>query len=665
MSVGDTFEGNIESSGDRDWVAIHLTAGETYDINVLGSPSGTGTLSDPVMAVYDAAGAYLDGNDDGGNSTESFLAFTATSTGTYYVMARGYSAATGTYEISVDIAAPEPPRPDPVTADLDTLALYLTNGYWQDGGSSPHKFDTSTSNVITVNLEGLTEEGRQLARWAMEAWESVADIAFSETSSRAMITFDDASSGAFASYSWSGGYTTSASVNVSTNWLANSGTELNSYSFQTYLHEIGHALGLGHMGDYNGSAVYGTDNKFINDSWQVSVMSYFSQTENTTVAASYEEVVTAMSADIVAIQNLYGAAGTGSLTGGATTYGVGHTLGNSWLGQVFDGMAGTAAPGVFDSSSVAMTLFDVGGYDVLDLSNDTINQDVRLTQGGVSSVDGETGNLLIARGTIIEEFRAGTGNDTVRGNEANNVLDGNAGNDTLRGLRGKDSLFGGDGADQLLGGNGADDLSGGTGTDLLNGGNGQDRANYSASHAAVGVDLELSVQSSGGTAQGDTLISIENLLGSAHSDSLSGNSETNLIRGGRGDDAVDGRAGNDKLYGATGKDNLDGGTGNDQLFGGRWSDTLSGGAGNDRLSGGMGRDTFVYDGGHDTIVDFANDKLNIDDVLWGQAIWTKSQVLATATVAGADTVFDFGGGNTLTLEGYSDLDALGSDLTIV
>ena len=81
-----------------------------------------------------------------------------------------------------------------------------------------------------------------------------------------------------------------------------------------------------------------------------------------------------------------------------------------------------------------------------------------------------------------------------------------------------------DGDDRLVGGGGADCLNGGTGTDT---------ANYSDSAGGVTVSL-VTGQGFGGTAEGDTLTSIENLTGSAHDDFLIGNDGDNVLTGLRG-----------------------------------------------------------------------------------------------------------------------------------
>ncbi|KIC43929.1 hypothetical protein RA29_21625, partial [Tateyamaria sp. ANG-S1] len=422
MSIGDTFNGELSSVLDEDWVSIELTAGTTYSISHVGV-----SLSDPLVRLYDSTGQQIAVNDDGGAGLNSLLTYTAGTTGTYYISADAYewndSRSIGTYALSVTESAP----PQPATeGTLDELAEYLTEGYW---GGREITFDTSASNQITVNLTGLTAAGQQLARWAMEAWEMAVNLDFVEVSSGEMITMDDEESGAFA-YSPNSGSSNGVELNVSRAWLTNNGTSIDSYSFQTYIHEIGHAVGLGHQGDYNGNATYGVDETFANDSWQVSVMSYFSQTENTSTNASYAYVSTLMMADILAAQNLYGAPGASTATAGNTTYGQGSNLGN-YTDEIFNWIATGNTTANVTGNLMAYTIYDRDGIDTLNFEFTT--NDARLDMRAEQFSDFGTlvGILGIARGTVIENAILGSGHDAVTGNVAANMVAGGAGNDLL------------------------------------------------------------------------------------------------------------------------------------------------------------------------------------------------------------------------------------------
>jgi Ca2+-binding RTX toxin-like protein len=137
-----------------------------------------------------------------------------------------------------------------------------------------------------------------------------------------------------------------------------------------------------------------------------------------------------------------------------------------------------------------------------------------------------------------------------------------------------DRLSGGGGADIVKGFGGDDILTGGDGADWLEGGGGNDTADYGDSSARVSVDLRTGV-GDGGSAEGDTLIGIENVQGSMHRDILHGNDDANLLSGMGGDD---------ELRGHDGPDVLDGGNGRDFLLGGGGGDTLNGGDDNDAAS---------------------------------------------------------------------------------
>ena len=383
------------------------------------------------------------------------------------------------------------------------------------------------------------------------------------------IVFGDDRSGAYASFSAAGSLIRSADVNVAASWIAAYGAAPGTYGFQTYLHEIGHALGLGHAGNYNGSGRYEHDALYANDSWQASVMSYFDQAENTAVRADRAYVVTPMAADVLAVRALYGAA---PVREGDTVYGEGSTAGGA-----LDLVAVAGRP-------LAFTILDTGGRDRLDLSSQVVAQRVDLRPEAASDVLGYRGTMTIARGTILEDATTGSGDDHVIGNDADNRLDGGAGADRLEGLAGDDTLIGGDGDDRLLGGEGSDRLDGGSGSDAIDGGAGDD--------VLGGGDGDDAM--TGG--EGD-----DRLIGGDGADRLVGGFGADDLAGDEGDDALDGGAGGDHLTGGAGADRLDGGAGDDALVGGGGDDAMAGGDGNDRLAGGEGDDRIAGGRGDDVL----------------------------------------------------------------
>ncbi len=486
-------------------------------------------------------------------------------------------------------------------ASIDPI-IAGTHWTWSSGEARQltYSFATATSQWIAFYGDGeptaagfdtLTAAHSAAARLALAAWQAVANVTFVEVSDNAVdpggvLRFgrgdfaDEAAHAYFPSGAPEGG-----DIWLSVNSFSNVETvPVGGFEFTTLLHEVGHAIGLAHP---HGTGVFGTTPIASSaDDWMgMTVMSYkdwqgvpLSQASQT-YATRYPS--TPMLLDIAAIQHLYGA--NTSYNAGNTTY--------SW----------SVGEGILE------TIWDGGGVDVIDWSNQSSPARINLTPGvwselgppydlytvnsvtNVSMFDhSESRTLMIAYGVVIENANGGSGDDVIIGNSAGNRLAGNGGWDDLQGRGGNDVL------------------EGGAGNDTLRGGAGRDMVDYSASPGGASVDLSAGTAGDG-LGGSDTLIGVEDVLGSGKGDFVKGDAVQNLLLGAAGpdilaggssdagdDDTLLGGAGNDTLWGAGGADTLRGGAGSDELNGGQGADTLDGGAGADVLNGGAGFDFADY-----------------------------------------------------------------------
>lgn len=224
--------------------------------------------------------------------------------------------------------------------------------------------------------------------------------------------------------------------------------QVGKYGYETYVHEIGHALGLDHMGDYNGEGNHNPS--CYEDSTVYSVMSYFGPEHRSGLGqVAWGDWVgangvlyspqTPMLSDIQTIQFIYGADLTTRT--GDTVYGFNSTVTGS-MASILD---------FTKNANPILTVYDAGGSDTIDFSGWNTPSIINLGEGEFSSCNEMTNNVAIAYDCFIEHARGGSGADTLLGNSLNNILQGNGGNDDLKGGGGLDwAVYRGQLADYVL-----------------------------------------------------------------------------------------------------------------------------------------------------------------------------------------------------------------------
>lgn len=525
-----------------------------------------------------------------------------------------------------------------------------------------------------AGFKPMTAAMRAAAREAFELWDDLIAISLTETapsSANIGFAYSTATSGG-GSYtrtytSFTG--TLDQKITGAYVWL-NAASPMHDtdadlfhggYARLTYVHEIGHALGLSHPGVYDasmGAISYAGGARYAQDNRAWTVMSYFQAASDGsgvdhvgTRGTSY--AATPLLHDIAAIQSKYGPDMTTRT--GNTVYGFGDTSGR----DAFD-FAKNPDP--------VVAIWDAGGIDTLNVSGFRTNQRISLVAGTLSDVGAMTNNVAVAYGAVIENAVGGAGADEIEGNAAANLLAGGAGADTLWGAAGDDTLQGDAGDDLLYGGAGRD-------TFVFGKGGGADRiADFAPGADVIRLDgvasfaaLTLTASAEGtrvawGGSDSIVLTGVTKAKLSAASFVFGGSPSSS-----RASQQIPGVT----VRGGVGGDTLFGGEGNDALRGGPGDDVLDGRGGGDLIDGGSGRDVVSYASSQAAVLIDMMTGARGGDALGDVFVRTEGYVLTRhgdSFVGSARDQFIDGGRGADTLEGAAGADTLtggaGADLFV-
>ncbi|MEQ8398617.1 matrixin family metalloprotease [Thalassobaculum sp.] len=326
-------------------------------------------------------------------------------------------------------------------------------------------------NSTASNFQEFNVTMKSAARLALAEWSSAANITFVEVSDAGgggTLRFGSEAMSDFAGYAY---YPSTSAIGgdiwISNSFAYNTAPVVGNYGYLTYMHEIGHAIGLKHPGDYGNStgpflpaSVDNTDN---------TVMSY------TTGSVVYPTSLG--SYDILAARYLYGFSGTGTI--GNVTFGADTAetfTGDSGVQYVHgrDGADYIAVLGGNDGVAAGSGVDTVLGGDGADLIYGNIGSDLLSGGSGNDTIFGGQNDGPESTGSDgVPKFRSGI--ETIDGGSGNDVLYGNYGSDLILGGSGSDLIYAGQDEDTVSGESGNDTIYGNKGHDLLIGGDGFDR----------------------------------------------------------------------------------------------------------------------------------------------------------------------------------------------
>ncbi|WP_319496835.1 nidogen-like domain-containing protein [uncultured Cohaesibacter sp.] len=488
-------------------------------------------------------------------------------------------------------------------------------GYSAGNGSDYYELPQSGSQSAILNLENTVGNTGTVGLWTFEVRNGeigVGDITFG---SYAFVNQNGTANtglyGFVADFPTGGTLGTASphgDVWINTNNTAQAVNEYGHDSWMTYLHELGHGLGLHHPDE----DPFNTANDPTNNN-QYTVMSYMPHPSEAS-ESSYDMAwpLTPMVYDIQAIQALYGANLT-TRTANTTYFGDGDGTGQLAYQYGADNM-------ILNGRDVILTIWDAGGTDLIDASDMQQASIINLAPGAYSTIGAIANNVGIATAVysggsivnLIENANGGAYNDTIYGNLGNNVLNGNGGND---------NLFGREGNDRLDGGIGADNMFGGAGSDVYRVDNVGDRVFENENEGWDRVESFISFALRNHSNHIETLW----LLGTDNIDGT-GNSMNNSIVG---------NSGNNILNGAWGNDILIGGAGNDRFF-----DDY----GADRMEGGLGDDVYRVDNLGDRVIELANEGWDRVEASVSFSLRDHSNYLETLWLTGSNDINGTGNG---------------------
>ena len=621
MSAGDTFEGNLSTKNDKDWIRIELTAGMVYTFSLSGAEEGGS--NDTFLELFSSKGGLIDDNDDidgpKGDLNSQIKDFIPEVSGVYYISASAYTG-------------------NPFVDNSGAYTLTVTEMEPADADAGDDIPGTDGNDKLFG-----TEKGEKIS--GGEGSDSIYAMAGDDTL--------DGGPGNDLLVGGPGADTL----------MGGEGNDTISYAHSEAGVTINLADGTAARGNAIGDTLGDAIENVIGSGYDDALTG--SKVANSLWGMGGNDELDGLRHD----DNLYGGSGDDDLDGGRGD----DTLEGGPGADVLTGGDGSDTASYAGSTMGVTVRLHTSSARGGDAKGDTFGATVTATYMNMDDEEVEVmlPDIMHLTGSANADILAGDfRNNTIKGGDGDDKIFGgpNPGNvsmtdvpsnaDTLMGEGGNDRIFGGAGNDMLDGGAGNDMLNGGAGNDEMKGGAGSDMIyadamdtvidGYGVADDATTTDVDESMEEDAmdvdtlsyamvdnedeegiTTALAGTITNIENIVGSDYDDTLTGDDQSNVIEGGAGRDTLVGGEGdgvdtlsyensddwvrvtlNDNAAAstsrghargdtATGFENVTGSAYDDELTGNDGSNVLKGLAGDDEITGGDGADTVEGGAGAD------------------------------------------------------------------
>ena len=270
INPGGSIEASLEHAGDHDYIGVTMVGGEVYEFTVDADDTGA-SGPDLMLYVYDENGEFVTVVDSNGGGESETFDFLVEQTGQYFIDVAGYNdAAIGGYTLfgAVDTTDPDPNAGSPLAA-LDWGTRVDTDGKTNaDGDEIIQVYFAKAGEVVEhpitpINVAaGWSEWERDYAFTSFEQYEHIINVDFREVElpgqGRLRLHHLGQRPGAAGRHVAAGrGSRGRRLVQQRRRGLGRNGEgglEQGGYGFITFIHELGHGMGMAHPHDNGGSS---------------------------------------------------------------------------------------------------------------------------------------------------------------------------------------------------------------------------------------------------------------------------------------------------------------------------------------------------------------------------------------------------------------------------